>query len=147
MEIAALLPAYNSSKYIKSVIDGIPRDIVSKIIVVDDGSTDDTYEVALALPDTIVVKHEANKGYGGAQKTLYEKAYELGFDATVILHADGQHDPGEIAAVIAPILGDRADVVDVVPFSRVAPSPRDDHTPAADVTVARGSTAILAARK
>lgn len=111
MEIAALLPAYNSGKFIKSVIDRIPRDVVSKIIVVDDGSTDNTYEVALALPDTIVYKHEVNKGYGGAQKTLYEKAYELGFDATVILHADGQHDPEEIRAVVAPILNGDVDVV------------------------------------
>lgn len=111
MKVAALLPAYNSEKFIKNVIDRIPRDVVSNVIVVDDGSIDNTYEVASALPDTIVYRHEVNKGYGGAQKTLYAKAYELGFDATVILHADGQHDPSEIPEVLAPITSGNADVV------------------------------------
>jgi len=111
-KVAALIPAYNAGRFIAGVIERILKnEIVDKVIVVDDGSTDDTAAIVSRFPRAVLIRHEKNKGYGGAQKSLYAKALELGFDATVILHADGQHDPAEIPQVVAPVLSGEADVV------------------------------------
>jgi glycosyltransferase involved in cell wall biosynthesis len=109
---AALIPAYNAGRFIGGVIERILKnDVIDKVIVVDDGSVDDTAAVVGRFPRAVLVRHPRNRGYGGAQKSLYAKALELGYDATVILHADGQHDPAEIPLLLAPVLSGEADVV------------------------------------
>src|SRR3989344_5114327 len=73
MNIGVLIPAYNAGKTLANVIQRIPKR-VSTIIVVDDGSSDNTYEVAKSFKKVITVRHEKNGGYGAAQKTLFREA-------------------------------------------------------------------------
>lgn len=107
--IVACIPAYNEEKYIAKVIVETKK-YVDKIIVCDDGSRDLTAEIAREL-GAIVVKHDENKGYGAALRTLFKKALELKPDIIVTLDADGQHDPKEIPRLVEPILKGEADIV------------------------------------
>lgn len=111
MKTIVLIPAYNASKTIRRVIEQIPREIVQEVIVVDDGSNDNTYEILKSIPHITVLKHETNKGYGSAQITLYKAALEQPHDYTVILHADGGHTPSEIPLFLAPLMDGKAEVV------------------------------------
>jgi len=110
MKIIAVLPAYNAAKTLKITLDDIPRDCVDDIILIDDLSKDDTVKVAKQLGLKVFV-HEKNKGYGGNQKTCYEKALELGADIVVMVHPDYQYDPKMIPQLIEPIKKGEADAV------------------------------------
>jgi len=92
-KIIVVLPAYNAGKTIAQTIEEIPFDIVDECVVVDDASTDNTVEVANSLNVKHVVRHDRNKGYGGNQKTCYNKALELGGDIVIMLHPDYQYTP------------------------------------------------------
>jgi len=92
-KIIVVLPAYNAGKTIAQTIEEIPFDIVDECVVVDDASTDNTVEVAHSLNVKHVVRHDRNKGYGGNQKTCYNKALELGGDIVIMLHPDYQYTP------------------------------------------------------
>lgn len=105
------MPCYNSAKGVANVIKQIPKGNVNKIIACDDGSTDDTAKILKKFRNVILVQHKKNSGYGAAQKTLYKTAEKLGYNITVILHSDGQHDPKEIPFVVKPLLEGKADVV------------------------------------
>lgn len=98
-----VLPAYNESKIIQEVIKEIQDAGYRKIIVVDDGSQDNTYEVARALPDVIALRHKINRGKGAATKTGMEAAKYLGGEIIVTMDSDGQHNPKDIAELIKPI--------------------------------------------
>ena len=112
MKTVALIPAYNASKTITGIVDRIPREFIDEIIVVDDGSIDDTYERLKELEGITLIKHEENLGYGAAQLSLYKAALTVNADYTVILHADGGHYPEEIPVMLAPLMGQEpADVV------------------------------------
>ena len=102
------MPAYNEEAYIAKTIVGARRH-ADAVLVVDDGSTDETVAIAEAL-GAIVVRHETNKGYGGALQTIFSTARELGAEELVIIDADGQHDPGDIPRLLAEIRGGK-DVV------------------------------------
>lgn len=95
------MPAFNEEKYIAKTIVGC-RKYVDKVIVVDDGSTDATAEIADAL-GAVVIKHPENRGYGGALQTIFKTAREMNADAMVIIDSDGQHDPGEIPKLLEPL--------------------------------------------
>ncbi len=97
-------------KKIKDVIQRIPNDSVNDIIVVDDGSKDQTYDIANST-GAKVIKHEINKGYGGAQKTGFKEALNDGADIVILLHGDGQHAPEEIPILLKPLFNNNADVV------------------------------------
>jgi SAM-dependent methyltransferase len=105
-----VLPAYNAAKTLKITVSDIPKDIVDEIILVDDASKDETAEEAKRLGLTVYV-HEKNKGYGGNQKTCYNKALEKGADIVVMVHPDYQYDPTAIPELIRPIQEGRADAV------------------------------------
>ena len=92
-KIIVVLPAYNASKTLKQTFDEVPFDIVHSVILVDDKSTDNTIEVAREIGIEHIVVHEQNKGYGGNQKSCYNKALELGADIVIMLHPDYQYDP------------------------------------------------------
>lgn len=92
-KICVVLPAYNAARTLQQTYDEIPRDIVDEVILVDDHSSDDTIEVAQNLGIRHIIRHESNKGYGGNQKTCYDKALELGADVVVMLHPDYQYTP------------------------------------------------------
>ena len=100
MRISIVLPAYNEEQSISSVLDdllALRKD--DEIIVVDDGSTDNTYAVAKAS-GVRVIRHPYNKGYGAALKTGLREAQA---DVVVFLDADGQHSPADIERIVEPI--------------------------------------------
>lgn len=106
--ILAAMPAFNEEKYIaKTIVHA--KKYANQILVVDDGSTDSTAEIAKAL-GAIVIQHSSNMGYGGALQTIFNTARELNVDALVILDADGQHDPNFIPNLLKP-LNEGIDVV------------------------------------
>ena len=92
-KIVVVLPAYNAALTLKRTYDEIPFDIVDDVVLVDDHSTDNTTEVGRQLGIKHVIRHEKNKGYGGNQKTCYDKALELGADIVIMLHPDYQYTP------------------------------------------------------
>lgn len=91
--ISVVLPAYNASKTLEQTYREIPFDIVDHVILVDDNSKDDTFEVAHKLGIKHVIRHDVNKGYGGNQKTCYDKALALNSDIVIMLHPDYQYTP------------------------------------------------------
>jgi glycosyltransferase involved in cell wall biosynthesis len=91
--ITIVLPAYNAAKTLEQTYKEIPFDIVDNVILVDDCSTDNTIEVAKSLGINYVISHEKNRGYGGNQKSCYNKALEIGSDIIIMLHPDYQYTP------------------------------------------------------
>jgi glycosyltransferase involved in cell wall biosynthesis len=91
--IAVVLPAYNAEKTLESTFREIPFDIVDHVILVDDMSNDRTVELARELGIKHIIEHSVNKGYGGNQKTCYDKALEIDADIIVMLHPDYQYTP------------------------------------------------------
>ncbi len=87
------MPAYNAAKTLEVTYREIPMDLVDEVILVDDASHDDTVEVAAKLGIHHIIIHEANKGYGGNQKSCYNKALELGADIVIMVHPDYQYTP------------------------------------------------------
>jgi len=91
--ITVVLPAYNAEKTLEITYREIPFDIVDHVILVDDQSRDNTTRIARGLGIQHVILHAENKGYGGNQKTCYDKALELNSDIVVMLHPDYQYSP------------------------------------------------------
>jgi len=98
-KIVVVLPAYNAAKTLEKTYKEIPFDIVDQVILVDDLSKDNTFEEAQRLKIDHVIRHEKNKGYGGNQKTCYNKALEIGADIVVMLHPDYQYTPKLIHSI------------------------------------------------
>jgi len=97
----AAMPAYNEAHIIAEVIKGCKK-YVDRVVVVDDGSTDNTLDIAESL-GAYVVRHETNIGYGAALKNCFEAARHFGASAMVIIDSDGQHDPSEIPKLLEPL--------------------------------------------
>jgi len=110
-KLVVVLPAYNAALTLKRTYDEIPFDIVDDVVLVDDCSKDNTVEVAKQIGIRHVISHEKNKGYGGNQKTCYDKALSLGADIVVMLHPDYQYTPKLIPAMCSIIAGDLYPVV------------------------------------
>lgn len=91
--ITVVLPAYNAESTLEQTYNEIPFDIVDNVILVDDLSSDKTIEKAKELGIEQIIEHSENKGYGGNQKTCYNKALELNSDIIVMLHPDYQYNP------------------------------------------------------
>lgn len=91
--VTIVLPAYNAEKTLQKTYAEIPFDIVDNVILVDDCSSDKTIETANKLGIKQIVIHEKNKGYGGNQKSCYDKALQLNSDIVVMLHPDYQYTP------------------------------------------------------
>jgi glycosyltransferase involved in cell wall biosynthesis len=107
--VIAIIPAFNEELTIAMVVH-LTAKYVSQVLVVDDGSSDRTAEIA-SLAGSEVIRHETNKGKATALKTGLQKAKELGYPFVVMLDADGQHNPDEIPAVIYPVFCNSADMV------------------------------------
>jgi len=107
--VVAVIPCFNEERFIGSVVLKVKKH-VDKVLVVDDGCTDGSAEVAMAA-GALVVRHDCNRGLGAALRTAFQKAKELGADVVVRLDGDGQHNPDEIPTLVAPILRGEADVV------------------------------------
>ncbi|CAN5764219.1 glycosyltransferase family 2 protein [soil metagenome] len=106
-KIVVVMPAYNAAHTLKKTHDEVlAQEMVDLVIVVDDGSNDDTIAIARTLPQTRVCVHERNLGYGGNQKTCYRAALEEGADVIVMVHPDYQYTPKLIPAMVSLIVND-----------------------------------------
>lgn len=114
--MVVVLPAYNAAATLKKTYDEIPFDLVDEVILCDDASRDNTADVARQIGIEHVIVHEKNKGYGGNQKSLYNRALELGGDIVIMLHPDYQYTPLLIPSMVN-IIGD--DLYPVVLGSRI----------------------------
>lgn len=114
MNLLIVIPAYNEAKVIGSVLKKIPRRIRGikkvQIVLVDDGSQDETAEIARSYGAT-VISHLLNLGVGAATITGVEYARSNNVDIVVTLDADGQHNPNDIEKIIKPIISNKSDVV------------------------------------
>lgn len=110
-KVTIVMPAYNAEKTLKQTYQEIPFDIVDNVILVDDKSSDETVKVAEELGIRHIINHEENKGYGGNQKTCYNKALEIGSDVVIMLHPDYQYTPKLIHSMAYLIANDVYQVV------------------------------------
>ena len=108
--VIVVMPARQAAATLGQTVADIPLEHVNEIILVDDSSTDETVELARKLP-LHVVWHPHNVGYGGNQKTCYLEALQRDADVVVMLHPDGQYEPGIIPKLVEPIVAGRADIV------------------------------------
>ena len=99
-KVIVVLPAYRAALTLKQTYDEIPFDLVDEVVLVDDKSPDNTVEVARRLGIKHIVEHGKNTGYGGNQKSCYDKARELGGDIVVMLHPDYQYTPKLLASMV-----------------------------------------------
>ena len=117
--VGVLVVAYNAASTLEKTLKRLPEsflDVVDHVMVCDDASIDDTYEIGVRFSDTArfpitVVKHERNLGYGGNQKVGYQWAKDHGLDVVVLLHGDGQYAPECIEDLVAPLVSGEADAV------------------------------------
>lgn len=115
-KVAVIMPAYNAEKTLEKTYKEIPLDVVDEVILTDDKSSDDTVELAKSLGINHVVVHEQNRGYGGNQKSCYNKALEVGADIIIMVHPDYQYTPQLIVPMVSLIAND---VYPVVIASRI----------------------------
>lgn len=109
-KVVVVMPAYNAGRTLRMTYEELPKDTVSTVILVDDGSEDDTLKVARELGLEVFV-HNRNYGYGANQKTCYTEALRAGADIVVMVHPDYQYDPRLVPQIIEPIVKGEADVV------------------------------------
>jgi len=102
-KIIVVLPAYNAALTLEKTYREIPFDIVDEVVLVDDASRDDTAQVGRELGIQHVIRHDRNKGYGGNQKSCYNKALDLGADIVIMVHPDYQYTPKLIQAMCSII--------------------------------------------
>lgn len=101
-KIVVVMPAYNAEKTLVKTCEEIDRSLVDEIVLVDDASVDGTFELATKL-GLRVLRHPANRGYGGNQKTCYTTAIELDADIVVMVHPDYQYTPLLLPSMVALI--------------------------------------------
>jgi len=110
-EAVLIIPAFNEADRLAGVIGAVHQaDVKCQVVVIDDGSADDTARVAARCGAT-VVRHPFNMGYGAALQTGYKYALAHGASILVQMDADGQHDPREIPKLMAPVLAGELDLV------------------------------------
>ena len=98
------MPAYNAAKTIRTTFaEVMDQNVVDLVIIVDDGSQDETITIAASLPHTLVFTHDKNRGYGANQKSCYKLALEQGADIIVMVHPDYQYTPQLIPAMVSMI--------------------------------------------
>lgn len=110
-KIVVVMPAYNAEKTLEQTYREIPMDVVDEVILTDDHSRDETVQKAKELGIKEVLVHERNKGYGGNQKTCYNRALELGADIVIMVHPDYQYTPKLIESMAYIIANDVYPVV------------------------------------
>jgi len=99
-KVVVVMPAYNAAATLEKTYAEIPFDLVDELILCDDASKDDTIAVAERLDINYIISHRTNKGYGGNQKSLYNKALEIDADIVIMLHPDYQYTPKLIPSMV-----------------------------------------------
>ena len=103
-KVIAVMPAYNAAQTLRKTYDEVmEQEVVDLVIVVDDGSEDETAAIAKTLANSIVYSHRSNQGYGANQKTCYKLALDAGGDIIIMVHPDYQYTPKLIPAMVAMI--------------------------------------------
>lgn len=120
------IPVYNEAKHVRGVLAEVRR-YAPDILVIDDGSTDDTPRLLDAEPDIARVAHAGNRGYGAAIATAFRYAIDRGYDILVTMDCDGQHEPARI-----PVLLEAIHDADIVSGSRYLRDFRQDTPPPTD---------------
>lgn len=110
MRLLAIVPAFNEAQNLPHVLEGLAKVPGCEVCVVDDGSTDETAEVAVAL-GARVLELPVNLGIGGAVQTGFRWALAKGYDVAVQVDGDDQHDPVFLPALLEPLAAGRADLV------------------------------------
>jgi len=110
MNIVVVMPAYNAAKTIEKTYRDIPQGLATKVIVVDDASSDKTVKIAKRL-NLKTFRHDVNLGYGGNQKTCYWEALKSNPDIVVMIHPDYQYDATLTADLVRPIIDGRCDIM------------------------------------
>ncbi|HJN75068.1 MAG TPA: glycosyltransferase family 2 protein [Myxococcota bacterium] len=108
--LIVVLPALNAARTLARTIEEIPGDAVDGLVLVDDGSTDETVEVSRSLGVHTIV-HDRNRGYGANQKTCYRAALEQGAEVVVMLHPDYQYSPLLVPAMASMVASAQYDLV------------------------------------
>src|SRR3990170_3041571 len=109
-KVVVVMPAYNAGRTLRMTYMELPHDRVDMVILVDDGSTDDTVAVARELNLKLFL-HDRNYGYGANQKTCYTEGLRAGAEIVVMVHPDYQYDPRLLPEIVHPIQQGQADVV------------------------------------
>ena len=104
-KVVVVMPAYNAAKTLRMTYAELPHDVVDLVILVDDGSRDETIEIARSLGLELFV-HDRNYGYGANQKTCYRVALAAGADIVIMIHPDYQYTPRLLPAMVALIAND-----------------------------------------
>lgn len=102
-KVVVVLPAYNAATTLEKTFAEIPFEYVDEVVLVDDASRDETSAVGRKLGIRHIIRHSENKGYGGNQKSCYDKARELNADIVIMLHPDYQYTPKLITAMASII--------------------------------------------
>jgi glycosyltransferase involved in cell wall biosynthesis len=105
----AAIPCFNTEPFITDIVSKV-KQYVDQVIVIDDGSHDNTAKAATAA-GAIVISHDTNSGYGAAIKSCLKSAKANAADILVVLDGDGQHNPDEIPRLLAPVLREEADLI------------------------------------
>ena len=115
-KVVVVMPAYNAAATLERTLSEVPMDLVDEVVLCDDASADNTFALAKKLGINHVIRHPQNKGYGANQKSLYNKALDLGADIVIMLHPDYQYTPKLIPSMVN-IIGEN--LYDVVLGSRI----------------------------
>jgi len=110
-KVVVILPAYNAALTLEKTYNEIPFEYVDEVVLTDDKSTDNTVNLAKKLGIHHVIEHRANTGYGGNQKTCFNKALEIEADIIIMLHPDYQYTPKLIPSMVSIISQDLYPVV------------------------------------
>jgi len=126
MSMLLAIPVYNEARHIHRVLDEVRR-YATDILVINDGSTDETAQILRSIPDIHTVSHTRNSGYGAALSTSFAWALQRQYDTLVTMDCDGQHEPSRI-----PVLLEALDGVDVASGSRYLRDFRQDNAAPTD---------------
>ena len=110
--ISVIIPVYNESKLIESTLNNLPA-FIDEIIVIDDASNDNSYEKIISRQDnrTILIKHNKNRGVGGAIISGYKKFIENNNDIAVVMAGDNQMDPHDLPGLLKPLCNNKYDYI------------------------------------